>query len=237
LAATGTASVRRRKRPAEHAACSPSAARDPGHRSGDDALGPRCRIIAVDRERTVSQGLADLGFVLCFLLWVYEVLAFTLPLGFHLVPTALRGAVLDAGFARAAGVLVVTAGLAVYGLALHAFGSSWRLGIDRNRPGALVTAGIFGHSRNPVYLGLALLAVGVFLILGRLELLVLAIVFLVYFRFVIRREGGTLPGRTLRRCLSRVRPLGEPVVDVAARRRRSTCCSIESPSPTSPHAA
>jgi protein-S-isoprenylcysteine O-methyltransferase Ste14 len=146
------------------------------------------RIIAVDRERTTFQALADLGFVLCFLLWVYEVLAFTLPLGFHLVPAAGRAVVVDAGAAKASGVLLMAAGLTVYGLALHAFGSSWRLGIDRDRPGALVTGGVFGRSRNPVYLGLALLAVGVFLVLGRLVLLVLAIVFLVYFRLLIPRE-------------------------------------------------
>jgi protein-S-isoprenylcysteine O-methyltransferase Ste14 len=146
------------------------------------------RIIAIDRERTVFQGLADLGFVLGFLLWVYEVLAFTLPLGFHLVPAVDRAAVLDVGAAKALGVLVMVAGLVVYGLALHAFGSSWRLGIDRDRPGALVTGGIFARSRNPVYLGLALLAFGVFLVLGRLVLLLLATVFLVYFQFLIRRE-------------------------------------------------
>jgi protein-S-isoprenylcysteine O-methyltransferase Ste14 len=65
---------------------------------------------------------------------------------------------------------------------------SWRLGIDRDQPGALVTGGIFGRSRNPVYLGLALLTVGVFLVLGSLVLLALALVFLVYFHFLIRRE-------------------------------------------------
>jgi protein-S-isoprenylcysteine O-methyltransferase Ste14 len=146
------------------------------------------RIVALDRERTVFQGLADLGFVLCFLAWAYEVIAFTVPLGVHLVPAELRVIVLDARGAKALGVLAMASGLAVYGLALHAFGSSWRLGIDRDRPGALVTGGIFGRSRNPVYLGLALLAVGVFLALGRLVLLVLAIVFLVYFQFLIRRE-------------------------------------------------
>ena len=72
---------------------------------------------------------------------------------------------------------------------------SWRLGIDRDQPGALVTGGIFGRSRNPVYLGLALLAVGVFLVLGRLVLLALALVFLVYFHFLIRREERFLAER------------------------------------------
>src|SRR5262249_33239668 len=48
---------------------------------------------------------------------------------------------------------------------------------------------------------------------------------------------GTPPGWTRPRCLSRVRPVGEPKVYVYApgRRHRSTCCSIDSSSsPTQP---
>jgi protein-S-isoprenylcysteine O-methyltransferase Ste14 len=153
------------------------------------------RIIAVDRERTAPEGLADLGFVLGFLAWAWEVVAFTLPLGVHLVPAALRVVVLDAGVAKVLGLLLMATGLVVYGLALHAFGASWRLGIDRDRPGALVTRGIFGRSRNPVYLGLALLAAGEFLVLGRLVLLALAILFVAYFQLLIRREERFLAER------------------------------------------
>lgn len=146
------------------------------------------RIFPVDRERTIPQGLADLGFLLCFLLWAYETLAFALPLHFHLVPPFARAVVLDSTVAKAVGVLTMAAGLVVYGLALRAFGSSWRLGIDRDQPGDLVTAGIFARSRNPIYLGLALVAIGSFLVLGRLVSLLVAVVFLVYFPGLVRRE-------------------------------------------------
>ena len=146
------------------------------------------RIFAIDRERTLREGLADLAFLLCFFLWVYETLAFAIPLDVHLVPVALRLPVIEAIAAKALGALVMTAGIAVYGFALYAFGSSWRLGIDRDRPGPLVTVGIFARSRNPIYLGLTLLAVGAFLVVGRLVLLLLAIMDVVYFHFLIRRE-------------------------------------------------
>lgn len=152
------------------------------------------RLLPRDRERSVGEGLADLGFVLAFLLWVYETLAFALPLGFHLVPAFARAVVLDAVVVRAAGVLALAAGLLVYALALRAFGASWRLGIDRERPGALVTGGIFARSRNPVYLGLLLLALGSFLVLGRLILLLLAAVFALYFRQLVAREERFLLG-------------------------------------------
>ncbi len=146
------------------------------------------RIFPIDRQRTIGEGLADLAFLLGFIFWVYETLAFALPLSFHFVPAAARVLVIDAIAAKVLGTLAMSAGIAVYGLALHAFGSSWRLGIDRDRPGTLVTGGIFSHSRNPIYLSLMLVAVGVFLVLGQLVLLLLAIVSSVYFHFLVRRE-------------------------------------------------
>jgi protein-S-isoprenylcysteine O-methyltransferase Ste14 len=146
------------------------------------------RIFAIDRERTVSEGLADIGFVLSFLLWVYETLASALALGPHVVPAPTRALVLGAVTAKVLGVLAMSAGLIVYALALRALGASWRLGIDRDRPGPLVTGGIFARSRNPIYLGLTLLAAGVFLVLDRLILLLLAIVFAAYFQHLSRRE-------------------------------------------------
>jgi len=146
------------------------------------------RIFAVDRERTLREGLADLAFLLCFLLWLYETLAFTLPLDVHLVPVPARVLVIRAIAAKVWGALAMAAGIVVYGLALHAFGSSWRLGIDRDRPGPLVTGGIFARSRNPIYLALMLLMVGVFLVVGRLVLLLLAIICAVYFHSLVRRE-------------------------------------------------
>lgn len=146
------------------------------------------RVFPIDRERTVSEALADAVFVLSFLLWVYEALAFALPLRGQLVPAAADAVVLEAVAVKVLGILAMSAGLIVYGLALRALGASWRLGIDRDRPGPLVTGGIFERSRNPIYLGLTLLAAGVFLVLGHLALLLLAIVFAVYFQHLARRE-------------------------------------------------
>jgi protein-S-isoprenylcysteine O-methyltransferase Ste14 len=146
------------------------------------------RIFAIDPQRTLREGLADLGFLLCFLLWVHETLAFALPLNVHLVPALARAVVIEGTVAKALGALAMTAALVVYGLALRALGSSWRLGIDRERPGPLVTTGVFARSRNPIYLGLTLLAVGVFLVLGRLVLLLLAIAFTLYFHSLVLRE-------------------------------------------------
>jgi protein-S-isoprenylcysteine O-methyltransferase Ste14 len=78
--------------------------------------------------------------------------------------------------------------VALYVRALRDFGLSWRFTIDRERPGELVTGGVFSRSRNPIYLALLLLAIGVALMLGSPPLLVLACVAPPYFSSLIRRE-------------------------------------------------
>jgi protein-S-isoprenylcysteine O-methyltransferase Ste14 len=42
-------------------------------------------------------------------------------------------------------------------------GASWRVGVPAEGPGALVTGGLFAISRNPVFVGMFGLAVGMFL--------------------------------------------------------------------------
>ncbi len=44
-------------------------------------------------------------------------------------------------------------------------GNSWRIGIDTNTKTALITHGIFGISRNPIFLGMRVTLFGFFLIL------------------------------------------------------------------------
>ena len=146
------------------------------------------RIFAIDRSRSIREGLADLVFLLGFLLWIYEVMAFAIPLNVHLVPAPARILLIESTAAKTLGALAMISGIVLYGLALRAFGASWRLGIDRDRPGPLVTGGIFACSRNPIYLSLMLTGVGVFLVLGRLILLLLAIMGAVYLHCQVWRE-------------------------------------------------
>lgn len=62
------------------------------------------------------------------------------------------------------GVACCLAGLVFLGLSLVAFGRSFRVGIDAEQPDELVTGGIFGVSRNPIYVGFFLVLLGEFLV-------------------------------------------------------------------------
>ncbi len=55
-------------------------------------------------------------------------------------------------------------GLVVMLLSLISFGKSFRIGIDMANPDKLITTGIYGRSRNPIYVAFILILIGQFLI-------------------------------------------------------------------------
>ena len=62
------------------------------------------------------------------------------------------------------GVALCLAGLMLLVWSLVSFGQSFRVGIDVERPDKLITTGIFAFTRNPIYVGFALILLGQFLI-------------------------------------------------------------------------
>ena len=90
---------------------------------------------------------------------------------------------------RWAGVALCIASLVVLLGSLISFGKSFRVGIDQDRPGGLVTTGIFAISRNPIYVAFALVLVGEFLVYSSwIRLLYLMGGILLLHRQVIREE-------------------------------------------------
>ena len=86
------------------------------------------------------------------------------------------------------GMLLTLVGLAMVILAHRHMGLSWRMGIDKEREIQLVTTGIFSVSRNPVYLGIITLAVGMIFLLQTIVSLVLFFVLLQVIYVVISTE-------------------------------------------------
>jgi len=81
-------------------------------------------------------------------------------------------------------------GLLVLFASLVSFGRSFRVGIDVDQPDKLVTTGIFAVSRNPIYVGFALVLVGQFLVFPNwVPLVYLAAGFLLFHRQVLREES------------------------------------------------
>jgi protein-S-isoprenylcysteine O-methyltransferase Ste14 len=106
------------------------------------------------------------------------------------------------------GVALCAAALLLMVLSLFSFGRSFRVGIDVEGPGALVTSGIFGISRNPMYVAFALLLLGEFLIQPSVVFLAYLLGGLWLFHRQVLREEGYLSehyGEAYRRYTERVR--------------------------------
>lgn len=73
-----------------------------------------------------------------------------------------------------AGAFSCLAGLSLLLWSLVSFGRSFRVGIDADQPGELTTTGVFGFSRNPIYVAFGLILLGEFLIFPNWVLLAYA---------------------------------------------------------------
>lgn len=92
-------------------------------------------------------------------LYIYTI--FGRALGWPLLSTQVF---FTSGSLAWAGVFLCAAALLFVLGSLVSFGRSFRVGIDAERPDALVTTGIFAISRNPIYVGFILMLLGQFLV-------------------------------------------------------------------------
>jgi len=87
------------------------------------------------------------------------------------------------------GLLLCAASVAGFAFTLASFGDSFRVGIDENTPDKLITGGMFGLSRNPIYVCFLLFFAGLFLIHRNIVIAIAVVLFaLAIHRQVIREE-------------------------------------------------
>jgi protein-S-isoprenylcysteine O-methyltransferase Ste14 len=90
------------------------------------------------------------------------------------------------------GVVFCLAGLLLLLWSLVSFGRSFRVGIDTEHPDTLITTGVFGFSRNPIYVAFAAVLLGQFLIFTNWLFLVYLIVAVPLFHRQVLREEAFL---------------------------------------------
>jgi protein-S-isoprenylcysteine O-methyltransferase Ste14 len=76
-----------------------------------------------------------------------------------------RWSVLDHPAPAVAGAVLAAAGIAVCIAAQLTMGDSWRIGVDSSERTALVTTGVFGRVRNPIFSAMVVAGAGIALLL------------------------------------------------------------------------
>src|SRR5262249_26022155 len=103
----------------------------------------------------------------------------------------------------------IAAACVVLTLAIVHMGQAWRIGIDREGTSELVTRGIFGRLRHPIYLGLRLASLGTFGMAPNVFFFSAAVLIFLGTERQARAEEAFLTGR-----------FGQPYVEYLARTGR-----------------
>ena len=125
-------------------------------------------------------------FKLLFALVAGVVFASSLWPGFyrHSVPIEW----LDHTWLKWMGIALLLTSLFWTVLAQTHMGESWRIGIDREHRTPLVRAGVFGFSRNPIFLGMIFTLLGLFVVLPNVFTLIAFVMGLVLINIQVRLE-------------------------------------------------
>jgi protein-S-isoprenylcysteine O-methyltransferase Ste14 len=137
-------------------------------------------------------GFMELSLFIGVNLWALAVLAHSFPLESRPLPWLLGSPLIDAPPAKISGVILIVVAFALLISALQALGCSWRLGIQEDLQGDLVTGGVYAFTRNPIYLFFNLYFVGTFLINGSLFFLLFAILAAANLHYQILQEEKLL---------------------------------------------
>lgn len=154
-----------------------------------------------------KQALPALLFKLAFagaVTWPLLLAAFGNPITNDPLHAALDGPWYDV-----LGHLLVVIGGCVALLSQRYMGTSWRIGAAEGEQGAIVDSGPFAISRNPVFLGQALLFIGLFIVLPSLVQAGLTLALLIAIRLQVAIEERVLAAS-----------LGQPYLAYRARVRR-----------------
>jgi len=152
------------------------------------------KVFVIGSNKKGAEAVIEMLAFPLLLLWAYEVITHSLHIQYQLLPDALFRSMVHSMPLQIAGIGLIVTGFLFFCWGLYSFGKSWRIGIDKNSPGNLITTGAFSLSRNPVFLFFNLYFIGTWLVYSNIFFLIYAVVGLFVFHLQIKKEELFLKG-------------------------------------------
>jgi protein-S-isoprenylcysteine O-methyltransferase Ste14 len=146
------------------------------------------RIFVIGKRNGGFKSLMEIIFILVLFQWIYEIIYQSIDLTFTLLPAILSEVFFNSLIFKILGVVLITSGLVIFIFSLISFGKSWRIGIDTENAGELITTGIFSVTRNPFFIFINFYFTGTVLIYTNLFFSALAVMAVFGIHFHILNE-------------------------------------------------
>lgn len=166
------------------------------------------KIFVIGEGKRGFERFLELMFFVFFPVWLAGVFITAITGKNIFLPDLFSQLLYDSENLKIGGLFLLILSVVIFCAALAAFKNSWRVGIDSNNPGALVTDGIFSFSRNPIFLSMYLFFIGVFLIYPTIFFLIFAVGTMAGIHLQILQEEKFLTkfhGESYRRYIAGVR--------------------------------
>ena len=122
------------------------------------------RVFVIGKGKPIPKAILEAFFIIIFFFWIFEQLRASLHLEMQFFDWGVTSVLINKIGLKIAGVALLVAGMSVFIWALLSFRKSWRIGIDTQNAGDLITNGVFSFSRNPVFVFINMYFIGTALI-------------------------------------------------------------------------
>ncbi len=158
-------------------------------------LTKKIKAVPSNAGKDVVSVVVEKSFRVVWVVFAVYVAAYAMHAKAIMIPEALHSRFLFSQPAQIVAVLLIFCGYAFFLWAIISMSDSWRMGVDNENPGSLVTTRAFKISRNPVFLFMDIYFVATFLINGTWFFLILAVVMILGIHYQIIQEEKSLTAR------------------------------------------
>lgn len=152
------------------------------------------KVMVLGKGKKGFARLLELALFAGLFIWTYEVINYALKWNQSVLPGLLTQPIFRFAPLQTVGLVIIGIGYIWFVAALISFGASWRVGVDKEGPGELITTGVFSLSRNPIFVFIDLYFIGMWLVIGDLFFLVSAVTVIVAMHYQILQEERFLIG-------------------------------------------